>query len=151
MSHSPCCRIEHTQSVEDYLKALLRLSERGPLVLNAAVAERLGVSPASVSSMVGRLAEHGLVTRPCRGRVTLTAHGRHHGLTVVRRHRLWESYLHTVLGVDVADVHTEAEELEHALSPGLEKRLAAALGDPKQDPHGSPIPPPQVWPPRRAS
>ena len=105
-----------------------------------ALAERLGVTPASASGMVKRLGELGLVShQPYRG-VTLTESGQRVALEVIRHHRLLELYLVRSLGVPWDRVHAEAEVLEHVLSEELEELIAAKLGDPTHDPHGDPIP-----------
>ena len=104
------------------------------------LAERLGVTPASVSAMVKKLDERGLVEHvPLQGRA-LTAAGERVALEVLRHHRLLELYLAEHLGVPWDRVHEEAEALEHVLSEYLEARIAAKLGDPTHDPHGDPIP-----------
>ena len=126
--------------VEDYLKAIYDL-ERGaqPATTNE-IAERLAISPASVSGMVRRLADQGLITHePYRG-VRLTEDGRRAALRTLRRHRILECYLTEVLGYPWDRVHDEAEQLEHAASEELIERMALALGDPTHDPHGAPIP-----------
>ena len=126
--------------VEDYLKAIYDL-ERGaqPATTNA-IAERLDISPASVSGMMRRLAEQGLISHePYRG-VRLTDDGRRAALRTLRRHRILECYLTEVLGYPWDRVHDEAERLEHAASEELIERMADALGDPVHDPHGAPIP-----------
>jgi DtxR family Mn-dependent transcriptional regulator len=133
---------DHTTSaVEDYAKAIYTLEQRrGGPVGNNALAERLGVTPASASGMVKRLDELGLVTHvPYKG-VKLTAEGRRVALEVLRHHRLLELYLAETLGVPWDRVHEEAEVLEHVLSEDLEAAIAAKLGDPTHDPHGDPIP-----------
>lgn len=141
------CTIRLTAAVEDYLKAILRLGETGGSatagpVTAAALTGWLGVAASSVTVMTDRLVDHRLALRPARGRVTLTPHGRAHALSVVRRHRLMETYLHRALGMRADEVHSEAEVLEHAISTRLEARLADVLGDPETDPHGSWIPRP---------
>jgi DtxR family Mn-dependent transcriptional regulator len=126
--------------VEDYLKAIYDL-ERGaqPATTNE-IALRLAISPASVSGMVRRLADQGLITHePYRG-VRLTEDGRRAALRTLRRHRILECYLTEVLGYPWDRVHDEAEQLEHAASEELIERMALALGDPTHDPHGAPIP-----------
>jgi DtxR family transcriptional regulator, Mn-dependent transcriptional regulator len=130
-----------TEAIEDYAKAIYALSLRGDgTVTTNALAERLGVTPASVSAMVKRLADRGLAEHvPYRG-VALTAEGRRVALEVLRHHRLLELYLAEHLGVPWDRVHEEAEALEHVLSEDLEARIAAKLGDPTHDPHGDPIP-----------
>ena len=132
---------ELSSATEDYAKAIFALQRQlGGPVSTTAVAERLGVTPASASGMLRRLHEHGLVAhRPYHG-VELTAAGRRVALRVVRHHRLLETYLATSLGVPWDRVHDEAEVLEHALSDELEAVIAAKLGHPTHDPHGDPIP-----------
>jgi DtxR family transcriptional regulator, Mn-dependent transcriptional regulator len=130
-----------TEAIEDYAKAIYALSLRGDgTVTTNALAERLGVTPASVSAMVKRLADRGLAEHvPYQG-VALTAEGRRVALEVLRHHRLLELYLAEHLGVPWDRVHEEAEALEHVLSEDLEARIAAKLGNPTHDPHGDPIP-----------
>src|SRR5437764_11184119 len=131
-----------SSAVEDYAKAIYALERRaGPEAVSTnALAERLGVTPASASGMVKRLGELGLVEhRPYRG-VSLTTEGRRIALEVMRHHRLLELYLVQNLGVPWDRVHKEAEVLEHVLSEELEELIAAKLGDPTHDPHGDPIP-----------
>jgi DtxR family Mn-dependent transcriptional regulator len=128
-------------AAEDYAKTIFALQRElgGPVSTNA-IAERLGVTPASASGMLRRLHEHGLVAhRPSHG-VELTADGRRAALRVLRHHRLLETYLATSLGVPWDRVHAEAEVLEHVLSDELEALIAAKLGHPTHDPHGDPIP-----------
>ena len=126
--------------VEDYLKAIYDLErDEHPAATND-IAERLAISPASVSGMMRRLAEQGLITHePYRG-VRLTADGRRAALRTLRRHRILECYLTEVLGYPWDRVHDEAEQLEHTASEELIERMATALGDPSRDPHGAPIP-----------
>jgi DtxR family Mn-dependent transcriptional regulator len=131
---------EVSVAVQDYAKAIYSI---GGEVSNSAIAERLGVSPASASAMVKRLESLGLVLhRPYRG-VTLTDAGERVALEVIRHHRLIELYLAQALGMSWDRVHEEAEVLEHAISPQLSELIAAALGNPKRDPHGDPIPTPE--------
>ena len=126
--------------VEDYLKAIYDLERVGDPASTNDIALRLAISPASVSGMVRRLADQGLITHePYRG-VRLTNEGRRAALRTLRRHRILECYLTEVLGYPWDRVHEEAEQLEHAASEELIERMAAALGDPVQDPHGAPIP-----------
>ena len=128
-------------AVQDYAKAIYALERRdGGAVSTNALADRLGVTPASASGMVKRLGELGLVAhQPYRG-VSLTDDGRRVALEVMRHHRLLELYLVETLGVPWDRVHQEAEVLEHVLSEELEELIAAKLGDPTHDPHGDPIP-----------
>ncbi len=129
-----------SRSVEDYLKAIYGLAERGEAPSTSAVAEALGIQPASVTGMVKRMAENGLLEHvPYRG-VRLTAAGTREALKVLRRHRIIESYLCERLGYSWDDVHEEAERMEHAVSDVLVERMAAALEHPSHDPHGTPIP-----------
>jgi len=138
---------EFSRSVEDYLKAIQSLGERGRPVTTSALAAALGVQPASVSGMVKRLAFNRLVEHaPYRG-VNLTPLGRSEALRVLRRHRVLETYLCERLGFDREEVHQEACRLEHAASDDLIERMAEALGAPSHDPHGTPIP--TVQPARR--
>ena len=128
-------------AVEDYAKAIYAIAQRddGPATTNA-LAERLGVTPASASGMCKRLGELGLVDHvPYKG-VELTADGERVALEVIRHHRLLELYLAESLDVPWDRVHAEAEVLEHVLSEELEELIAAKLGNPTVDPHGDPIP-----------
>ena len=127
--------------VQDYAKAVYALETRaGGAVSTNDLAERLGVTPASVSGMVRTLAEIGLVEHtPYRG-VRLTEPGRRVALEVLRHHRLIELFLATELGMPWDRVHAEAEVLEHVISEDLEQLLAERLGHPTLDPHGDPIP-----------
>jgi DtxR family transcriptional regulator, Mn-dependent transcriptional regulator len=129
-----------TAPVEDYLKAVYDLERDGASASTNDLAHRLGVAPASVSGMVRRLADQGLLAYERYRGVRLTAAGRRAALRTLRRHRIIESYLATVLGYPWDRVHEEAERLEHAASDELIDRMAAALGDPAFDPHGAPIP-----------
>jgi DtxR family Mn-dependent transcriptional regulator len=128
-------------AIEDYSKAIYALEQRDrePVSTNA-LAERLGVTPASASGMVKRLGELGLVTHQRYRGVLLTDAGRRVALEVIRHHRLLELYLVQDLGVPWDRVHQEAEVLEHVLSEELEELIAAKLGHPTVDPHGDPIP-----------
>ena len=127
-------------SVEDYLKAVYSLNEGGDAAGTTELARMLRVQPASVSGMIRRLAEDGLLRHePYRG-VRLTEMGNREALKILRRHRIIESFLVQRLGYDWDDVHAEAERLEHAASERLIDRMAEALGHPATDPHGAPIP-----------
>src|SRR4030088_704514 len=127
--------------VEDSAKAVYALEARaGGAVSTTDLAERLGVTAGSVSAMVRKLAELGLVEHePYRG-VRLTENGREVALEVLRHHRLLELFLAQELGMSWDRVHAEAEVLEHVLSEELEQLIAARLGHPTVDPHGDPIP-----------
>src|SRR2546428_166782 len=129
-----------TRSVEDYLKAIYHLSSQGGFAATSDIAAMLEVAPPSVSGMVKRLSETGLIEHvPYRG-VQLTSQGRRAALRMIRRHRILELYLTQHLGYDWGSVHAEAERLEHAVSDELIERMASALGQPQYDPHGDPIP-----------
>ena len=136
----------HSEAIQDYAKAIYALQLRGdghPVATND-LAERLQVTPASVSAMLKKLAERALVEHvPYRG-VVLTDAGRRVALEVLRHHRLLETYLAEHLGVPWDRVHQEAEALEHVISEDLEARIAAKLGNPTHDPHGDPIPDEQL-------
>lgn len=131
-----------SRSTEDYLKAIYRLSSDETAASTNDIAAMLDLAPASVSGMIKRLSEQGLVEHvPYRG-VSLTGDGRRIALRMVRRHRLIEAYLVGFLGYSWDAVHDEAERLEHAVSETLVERMAEALGNPRFDPHGDPIPDP---------
>ena len=141
-------RAANTEAIEDYAKAIYALSRqrKGP-VLNGEVAQRLGVTPATATAMLKRLDEMALVEHtPYKG-VTLTAAGEKVALEVIRHHRLIEAYLSEALGMPDDRVHAEAEVLEHYISEDLELLIAAKLGEPSHDPHGTPIPGPDLRPP----
>ena len=131
--------------VQDYAKAVYALeARRGAAVSTNDLADRLGVTPGSVSGMVRKLSELGLVEHePYRG-VRLTDQGRRVALEVLRHHRLIELFLAEELGMPWDLVHAEAEVLEHVLSEDLERLIAERLGNPKLDPHGDPIPTPEL-------
>jgi DtxR family Mn-dependent transcriptional regulator len=131
-----------TPSVEDYLKAIYNLSPEGRPASTSDIAHRLELSAPSVSAMVKRLSEQGLLEHlPYKG-VQLTEPGRRAALRMIRRHRVIETYLVGRLGYSWDRVHEEAERLEHAVSDTLIERMAEALGNPGADPHGEPIPTP---------
>ena len=135
-------RSRPSEAIEDYAKAIYALQRRadGHPVATNDLAERLRVTPASVSAMLKKLAERCLVEHvPYRG-VLLTPAGERVALEVLRHHRLLELYLAEHLGVPWDRVHEEAEALEHVISVDLEARIAAKLGEPTHDPHGDPIP-----------
>lgn len=131
-----------THSAEDYLKAIYHLTSGGSPASTNQLAEALDLAPASVSGMLKRLAEQGLVDHePYKG-VTLAPEGKRIALRMLRRHRLIEAYLVAHLGYSWDTVHEEAERLEHAVSDTLVERIAKVLGNPRVDPHGDPIPGP---------
>src|SRR5579862_263006 len=130
-----------SSAVEDYCKAIFALQSRGEgSVSTNALAERLQITPGSVSAMLKKLDGEGLIVRvPYRG-VRLTAAGRKVALEVIRHHRLLELFLAETLQMPWDRVHAEAEVLEHVISEELEDLIASKLGDPTIDPHGDPIP-----------
>lgn len=140
-SGRPEDRSDTTNAVQDYAKAIYAIEQRhGDVVSTTALANRLGVTSGSASSMLKRLDGLGLVAHvPYRG-VRLTDRGRRVAIDVLRRHRLLERFLTDELGVPWDQVHAEAEVLEHVLSENLAERIAAKLGYPSHDPHGDPIP-----------
>jgi DtxR family Mn-dependent transcriptional regulator len=127
---------------EDYLKAIYELGQTAPgqPVSAAALIERLGAAPATVTDTIKRLAAGGLAHHVPYHGVTLTPAGERAALKVIRQHRLLEQYLAAALGLPWDQVHIEADRLEHVLSEALEARIADALGHPTHDPHGDPIP-----------
>lgn len=129
-----------SQAMEDYLKAIYKLREWNEQIPTSALADYMGVAPASVTNMCKKLAELKLVEyEPYQG-VKFTPAGEKVALEIVRHHRLIELYLAEALNVPWDRVHAEAEKLEHVISEDLEERMAQALGDPQFDPHGAPIP-----------
>ena len=129
-----------SRASEDYLKAVYHLGTHGDPVTTGLLAQELGVSSPSVSSMVKRLEDGALLDRADGRSIRLTGAGEREALRVIRRHRLLETFLAQALDVPWDEVHAEAELLEHALSARLEERIDAALGHPTHDPHGDPIP-----------
>lgn len=129
-----------TGTMQDYLKAIYKLRHAGGQASTTAIAARMGVSAASATNMIKRLARLRLVAHtPYRG-LTLTPAGERIALETIRHHRLLELYLAQHLGVRLDQVDAEAERLEHVLSEDVEARIAATLGNPTRDPHGDPIP-----------
>ena len=127
--------------MEDYLKAIYMLqAEHGPPVATSTIADYLGKTPPTVTSMVAKLEERGLVDREKYKGVELTAEGETVALEVLRHHRLLEVYLTEHLDYSWSEVHDEADALEHHISEEFERRVADLLGDPEVDPHGDPIP-----------
>jgi DtxR family transcriptional regulator, Mn-dependent transcriptional regulator len=140
-----------TEAIEHYLREIYKLGQAGDPVSVTALAKAQQVSPASASAMVKKLAALELAEHAPYGGITLTAAGERVALEVIRHHRLLELYLAETLGVGVADVHEEADRLEHAISEELEARIDEALGFPTHDPHGDPIPNANLEWPRRGS
>ncbi|HEX9940568.1 MAG TPA: metal-dependent transcriptional regulator [Thermoanaerobaculia bacterium] len=131
-----------TSTVEDYLKCILLEQQRDPeaLVSMRQISAALAVAPGTVTAMVKTLADSGLLSYEPYSGVRLTGSGRQLALHVLRRHRLIELFLVKVMGMDWSEVHSEAEELEHAVSDRLMERMDEMLGFPSVDPHGDPIP-----------
>jgi DtxR family transcriptional regulator, Mn-dependent transcriptional regulator len=131
-----------TEPTQDYLKAIYELSRSHQIASTNDLADKLGISPASVTGMVQRLASSKppLVNYRKHQGVTLTKPGERAALEVIRHHRLLETYLVESLGYGWDEVHVEAERLEHAISEEFESRIAELLGNPIRDPHGEPIP-----------
>ncbi len=129
-----------SRAVQDYLKAIHALDGAEQTVSPAKIAGRLGVRAPSVTGMLKRLADEGWIEYVSGSGARLTEAGVAEARRVIRRHRLVELFLTRVLGLDWSEVDTEAEALEHAISPRLEQAIAAYLGEPLEDPHGHPIP-----------
>ncbi len=136
-----------SDTIQDYLKGIYKLQEAGGRATVTALARDQGVSPASASVMLKKLAALDLLEHePYRG-ARLTPAGEKVALEVIRHHRLLELYLARTLGLSVDDVHDEADRLEHVISEELEARIDKALGYPTHDPHGDPIPDANLeWP-----
>jgi DtxR family Mn-dependent transcriptional regulator len=128
-----------TVAEEEYLQVLFWLQEAGLPMTGANVARAMQLSPPTVHEMIGRLERDGYITRAGNKTISFTDNGAEHAEGIVRRHRLIERFLTDVLGIPWDEVHEEAERLEHAMSPVLEERMLAAIGDAKTCPHGHPI------------
>ncbi len=131
-----------TISIQDYLKHIYELTDSGQVASTTALAKKLNVSAPSVTGMVQKLASSkpALVEYQKHQGVTLTQEGKKAALEVIRHHRLLEAWLVQTLGYSWAEVHEEAERLEHVISEDFERRIAAAMGHPLRDPHGELIP-----------
>jgi DtxR family Mn-dependent transcriptional regulator len=132
-------REQATAAEEEYLQTIYWLEEARLPITGANVARAMQVSAPTVHEMVGRLEGDGYITRAADKSLEFTASGRSHAAEVVKRHRLIERFLTDVLGIPWDEVHEEAERLEHAMSPVLEERMRAAIGDARTCPHGHPI------------
>jgi DtxR family Mn-dependent transcriptional regulator len=128
-----------TVAEEEYLQSMYWLMEAGLPMTGANIARAMQLSPPTVHEMIGRLEEDGYVTRAGDKSLAFTEEGREHAEKIVRRHRMIERFLTDVLGIPWDEVHEEAERLEHAMSPVLEERMRAAIGDATTCPHGHPI------------
>ncbi|MFC7210515.1 metal-dependent transcriptional regulator [Natronoarchaeum sp. GCM10025321] len=134
--------------MEDYLKVIYHLQqERDGRIKTSEIAEYLDVTSPTVTSMIDKLSERGLVEREKYKGVELSEEGERVALEVVRHHRLLEAYLTDELDYDWSEVHEEADRLEHHISEKFEERVVEALGDPEVDPHGDPIPNAELEPP----
>jgi DtxR family Mn-dependent transcriptional regulator len=128
-----------TVAEQEYLETLFWLYEAGLPMTGANIARAMQLSPPTVHEMIGRLERDGYITRATDKVISFTENGREHAEAIVRRHRLIERFLTDVLGIPWDEVHEEAERLEHAMSPVLEERMLAAIGDARTCPHGHPI------------
>lgn len=149
---SSCCEAARSEAMGKYLRAIYLLSFTAPPASTSDVAARLGVAPPSVSAMLRRLGTAGLLAASGSGGITLSEHGQRHAREVIRRHRLIETFLVRAAGMRWDEVHEEAEALQQVVSDRLIDRIDAALGHPRRDPHGDPIPPAagdhvEAWPP----
>ena len=136
--------MELTDAIQDYVKEIYTLEAGGQRATTSALAERLEISAPSVTSMLKKLATLGLVKHERYHGATLTDRGERVALEVIRHHRLLEQYLVETLGLPIDAVHAEADRLEHALSEELEAHIDRTLGFPTRDPHGDPIPGPDL-------
>ena len=128
-----------TVAEQEYLEIMFWIEEAGLPMTGANVARAMQLSPPTVHEMIGRLERDGYITRAGDKTISFTDNGAEHAEGIVRRHRLIERFLTDVLGIPWDEVHEEAERLEHAMSPVLEERMLAAIGDAKTCPHGHPI------------
>jgi DtxR family Mn-dependent transcriptional regulator len=129
-----------TQTVEDYLKALFSLGAASGTIGTNQLADKMDVTPGTVTSMLKSLSADGYIDYTPRKGCTLTVSGRHKAVEIVRRHRILEHFLHTALKMNWADVHQEAEALEHSASAKVIELMDSYMGHPQYDPHGHPIP-----------
>ena len=131
--------------IEDYLKAIYELTQEQDRASTNEIAEQMGVTPASATGMMQRLAtaDPPLVDYQKHRGVALTEQGKRNALEVIRHHRLLETFLQEKLGYTWDEVHADADRLEHVISEELEERISQTLGDPAYDPHGEPIPTPR--------
>ncbi len=136
-----------TVAIQDYLKGIYKLQHDAGRTTITSIARDQGVSPASASAMVKKLAALELLEHEPYHGARLTSAGERVALEVIRHHRLLELYLAKTLGIAVDEVHAEADRLEHVISEELEERIDRALGFPTHDPHGDPIPDANLrWP-----
>jgi DtxR family Mn-dependent transcriptional regulator len=130
---------EATVAEQEYLERIYWLEEAGLPMTGANLARAMHLSAPTVHEMIKRLEKDGYISRNADNTIVFTDNGREHASAIVKRHRLVERFLTDVLGIPWDDVHEEAERLEHAMSPVLEERMLAAIGDAKTCPHGHPI------------
>jgi DtxR family transcriptional regulator, Mn-dependent transcriptional regulator len=128
-----------TVAEQEYLEIMFWLEEAGLPMTGANIARAMQLSPPTVHEMIGRLTEDGYVSRSADKSLAFTDSGRDHATHIVQRHRMIERFLTDVLGIPWDEVHEEAERIEHAMSPVLEERMRAAIGDATTCPHGHPI------------
>src|SRR3954449_24914 len=128
-----------TVAEQEYLEIMFWLEEAGLPMTGANIARAMQLSPPTVHEMIGRLVDDSYVARKPDKSLEFTESGREHASHIVRRHRMIERFLTDVLGIPWDEVHEEAERIEHAMSPVLEERMLAAIGDAKTCPHGHPI------------
>lgn len=128
-----------TVAEQEYLEIMFWLEEAGLPMTGANIARAMQLSPPTVHEMIGRLISDGYVARQADKSLEFTESGREHASYIVRRHRMIERFLTDVLGIPWDEVHEEAERIEHAMSPVLEERMRAAIGDATTCPHGHPI------------
>jgi DtxR family Mn-dependent transcriptional regulator len=128
-----------TVAEQEYLEIMFWIDEAGLPMTGANIARAMQLSPPTVHEMVGRLIDDGYVSREPDKSLVFTASGREHATHIVQRHRMIERFLTDVLGIPWDEVHEEAERIEHAMSPVLEERMRAAIGDATTCPHGHPI------------
>ena len=136
--------MELSDAIQDYVKEIYKLGASGRRVSTSALAVELGVAAPSVTAMLKKLATLGLVKHERYHGARLTAKGERVALEVIRHHRLLEQYLSQTLGLPIDALHAEADRLEHALSEELEAHIDRSLGYPTRDPHGDPIPGPDL-------
>jgi DtxR family Mn-dependent transcriptional regulator len=128
-----------TVAEQEYLEIMFWIEEAGLPMTGANIARAMQLSPPTVHEMVGRLVDDGYVRREADKSLSFTDSGREHATHIVQRHRMIERFLTDVLGIPWDEVHEEAERIEHAMSPVLEERMRAAIGDATTCPHGHPI------------
>ena len=128
-----------TVAEQEYLEIMFWIEEAGLPMTGANIARAMQLSPPTVHEMVGRLVGDGYVQREADKSLAFTESGREHATHIVQRHRMIERFLTDVLGIPWDEVHEEAERIEHAMSPVLEERMRAAIGDATTCPHGHPI------------